>query len=167
MENFLNQLPAILGVLVGALGTLLVTSLTDKARWRRDQAVRWDTRRLDAYVAYAAAVKESHTLALRISAPYRCYSKSHAIDPEQGLVLLAEANVTRTKAWEAVLLLGNEATVTAARVWKDAVDAEERLCGDESPAMRWSGNRRWKQLARLVTALICLLAKIWACTAVP
>ena len=138
MENFLDQLPAILGVLVGALGTLLVTSLTDKARWRRDQAVRWDTRRLDAYVAYAAAVKESHTLALRISAPYRRYSKSHAIDREQGLVLLAEANVTRTKAWEAVLLLGNEAAVTATRVWKDAVDAEERLCGDESSdEMEW------------------------------
>jgi hypothetical protein len=105
MGNFLNQLPAILGVLVGALGTLLVTNLTDKARWRRDQAVRWDTRRLDAYVAYAVAVKESHTLALRISSPYRRYSKSHTIDREQGLVLLAEANVRRTKAWEAVLLL--------------------------------------------------------------
>jgi hypothetical protein len=129
--NFLNQLPAILGVLIGALGTLLVTSLTDKARWRRDQAVRWDTRRLDAYVAFAATVKESHALAFRITAPYRRYSKSHPIDREQGLALLAEAKVRRTKAWEAVLLLGNEETVTAARAWKDAVDAEERLCGGE------------------------------------
>jgi hypothetical protein len=121
MENFLNQLPAILGVLVGALGTLLVTSLTDRARWRRDQAVRWDTRRLDAYVAYAATVKEIHALALRVSAPYRRHSKSRPIDREQGLELLADADTRRTKAWEAMLLLGDGATVVATRAWQDAV----------------------------------------------
>jgi hypothetical protein len=138
MGNFLNQLPAILGVLVGALGTLLVTSLTDRARWRRDQAVRWDTRRLDAYVAYAATVKEIHALALRVSAPYRRYSKSRPIDREQGLELLAEANARRTKAWEAMLLLGDEITVTAARAWQDAVGAEENLCsGDSIDETEW------------------------------
>ena len=138
MGNFLNQLPAILGVIVGALGTLLVSSLTDRARWRRDQAVRWDTRRLDAYVAYAATVKEIHSLARRVSAPYRRYSKSRPIDREQGLELLAEADVRRTKAWEAVLLLGDEITVSAARAWQDAVGAEERLCsGDSIDEMEW------------------------------
>ena len=138
MGNFLNQLPAILGVIVGALGTLLVTSLTDRARWGRDQAVRWDTRRLDAYVAYAATVKEIHTLALRVSAPYRRYSMSRPIDREQGLELLAEASVRRTKAWEAMLLLGDEITVTAARAWQDAVGAEEHLCsGEPIDEMEW------------------------------
>ena len=166
MGNFLNQLPAILGVIVGALGTLLVTSLTDRARWGRDQAVRWDTRRLDAYVAYAATVKEIHTLALRVSAPYRRYSMSRPIDREQGLELLAEASVRRTKAWEAMLLLGDEITVTAARAWQDAVGAEEHLCSGE-PSTRWSGNRRWRQLTKLVTASIWLLAKAWVCMVVP
>ena len=138
MGNFLNQLPAILGVVVGALGTLLVASFTDKARWRRDQAVRWDTRRLDAYGAYAATVKEIHALALRISAPYRRYSKSRPIDREQGMELLDEANARRTKAWEAMLLLGDETTVTAARAWQDAVGAEEHLCsGDSIDEMEW------------------------------
>jgi hypothetical protein len=132
MENFLNQLPVILGVMVGALGTLLVTSLTDRSRWRRDQAVRWDTRRLDAYVAYAATVKEIHALAFRASAPYRRYSKSRPIDREQGLELLAEANTRRTKAWESMLLLGDEATVMAARAWQDAVRVEEILAGSDS-----------------------------------
>jgi hypothetical protein len=95
----------------------LVTSFTDRAQWRRDQAVRWDTRRLDAYVAYAATVKEIHALALRVSAPYRRYSKSRPIDREQGAELLDEANARRTKAWEVMLLLGDETTVTAARAW--------------------------------------------------
>jgi hypothetical protein len=132
MGNFLNQLPAILGVIVGALGTLLVTNFTDKARWRRDQAVRWDTRRLDAYVALAAIVKEIHAVALRVSAPHRRYSKSRPIDREQAIELLDEANARRTKAWESILLLGDEATVAAARVWQDAVGAEEYLCTSDS-----------------------------------
>jgi hypothetical protein len=120
MDNFLNQLPAILGVTVGALGTLLVTSLTDRARWRRDRAIRWDTRRLDAYVAHAATVKEIHALALRVSASYRRHSRSRPIDREQALEFLAEANARRTRAWETVLLLGDEASVTTARAWQDA-----------------------------------------------
>jgi hypothetical protein len=138
MGNFLNQLPAIIGVIVGSLGTLLVTNSTDKARWRRDQAVRWDARRLDAYVAYAATVKEIHALALRISAPYSRYTKSRPIDREQGFELLNDANARRTKAWEAMLLLGDEITVTAARAWQDAVGAEEYLCnGDSIDDMEW------------------------------
>jgi hypothetical protein len=127
--NFLNQLPAIIGVIVGALGTLLVTSWIDKARWKRDQAVRWDMRRLDAYVAYAATVKEIHALALRISAANRRYSRSWLIAREQGMELLTEANDRRTQAWEAMLLLGDAVTVTAARAWQDAVNVEQRLCG--------------------------------------
>jgi hypothetical protein len=138
METFLDQLPAILGVMVGALGTLLVTSWTDRARWRRDQAIRWDTRRLEAYVAYASTVKEIHILALRTSARSRRYSKSPPIDKEQALELLAEANASRTKAWEAVLLLGDEATVMAARAWQDAVHVEEHLChGDSIDETEW------------------------------
>jgi hypothetical protein len=138
MGNFLNQLPVIFGVIVGALGTLLVTSLTDRARWRRDQTIRWDTRRLDAYVAYAATVKEIHTLTFRISAPRRRSSNSRPIDREQGLELLAEANVQRTKAWEAVLLLGDESTVMAARAWQNAVYVEQDLCSNDSiDEMEW------------------------------
>ena len=79
-------------------------------------------------MTYAATLKEIHALALRVSAPYRRYSKSRPIDREQALELMAEADARVTKAWEAMLLLGDETTVTAARVWKYAVDAEERLC---------------------------------------
>jgi hypothetical protein len=138
VTNILNQLPAIFGVIIGALGTLLVTSFTDRARWKRDQTVRWDTRRLDAYVAFAATVKEIHTLAHRVSAPYRRYSKSQPIEREQALVLLAEADAQRTKAWEAMLLLGDEASVTAARTWQNAVFAEVDLCGgDPIDELQW------------------------------
>ncbi|MDF4252533.1 hypothetical protein [Streptomyces sp. WMMB303] len=46
------------GVALDAVGSFLVTSLNDRARWRREQSVRWDERRLDAYGAYLHVVEE-------------------------------------------------------------------------------------------------------------
>jgi hypothetical protein len=53
MKALLDQLPTLLGVLVGAVGGMASSTLTDRLRWRRDQAVRWDQRRVDAYIAFA------------------------------------------------------------------------------------------------------------------
>lgn len=125
--TLLTQLPALLGVLVGTLGTILATSLADRARWRRSQSVRWDERRLDAYVDYAHAIKESHAIALRMTADHRPGSHSHPIDREDGLARLAEADARRTIVWENLLLLGDEPAVVAAAGWRDAVWQVERL----------------------------------------
>lgn len=127
VSTLLTQLPALLGVLVGTLGTILATSLADRARWRRGQSVRWDERRLDAYVDYAHALKESHAVALRLTADLRPGSYSHPIDRDEGLARLAEADARRTIVWENLLLLGDEATVVAAASWRDAIWHVERL----------------------------------------
>ncbi|WP_433111751.1 hypothetical protein [Micromonospora sp. CA-246542] len=127
MGTLLTQLPALLGVLVGTLGTILATSLADRARWRRSQNVRWDERRLDAYVDYAHALKESYAVALRMTAHLRPGSHSHPIDRDEGLVRLAESDARRTVVWENLLLLGDEPTVVAAATWRDAVWQVERL----------------------------------------
>ncbi|MFJ6166867.1 hypothetical protein ACIQH6_17240 [Micromonospora orduensis] len=127
MGTLLTQLPALLGVLVGTLGTILATSLADRARWRRSQSVRWDERRLDAYVEYAHALKESHAVALRMTAHLRPGSYSHPIDREEGLARLAESDARRTIVWENLLLLGDESTVLAAANWRDAVWRLERI----------------------------------------
>lgn len=125
--TLLTQLPALLGVLVGTLGTILATSLADRARWQRSQSVRWDERRLDAYVEYAHALKESHMVALRMTADLRPGSHSHPIDRDEGLVRLAESDARRTIVWENLLLLGDEPTVVAAARWRDAIWQVERL----------------------------------------
>ncbi|MET8040897.1 hypothetical protein ABZU25_08530 [Micromonospora sp. NPDC005215] len=127
MGTLLTQLPALLGVLVGTLGTILATSLVDRARWRRSQSVRWDERRLDAYVEYAHALKESHMVAMRMTADLRPGSRSHPIDSADGLVQLAESDAKRTIVWENLLLLGDEPTVVAAAAWRDAIWQVERL----------------------------------------
>lgn len=136
MSNLLTQLPALLGVLVGTLGTILATSLADRTRWRRSQSVRWDERRLDAYVDYAHALKGSHAVALRLTADHRPGSRSHPIDREEGIARLAEADAQRTIVWENLLLLGDESTVAAAATWRDAIWQVERLARGivESPS---------------------------------
>ncbi|WP_433528833.1 hypothetical protein ACQPYA_21165 [Micromonospora sp. CA-263727] len=124
MGSLVAQLPALLGVLVGTIGTILATSLADRSRWRRRQTVRWDERRLDAYAEFARALKEVHTIASRMIGGY--------LDRENGLVALAEADFRHTIAWENVLLLGDGPTVFAARAWRDTVWEVERLARDRS-----------------------------------
>ncbi|WP_433457637.1 hypothetical protein [Micromonospora sp. CA-248212] len=114
----MTQLPALLGVLVGTLGTILATTLTDRARWRRSQSTRWDERRLDAYVDYAHALKESYAVALRMTADLRPESHSHPIDREGGLARLAES------------------------------DAKDHRLGEPVAARRRADGRRRRQLAR-------------------
>ncbi|SCL71293.1 hypothetical protein [Micromonospora peucetia] len=127
MESVVAQLPALIGVLIGAIGTIVATSVADRTRWKRNQSVRWDDRRLDAYVEFGRVVKEIHAIAVRMLASERPQSRGHRMDREEGLARLAEADVRRTLAWESVLLLGDASTVSAARDWRDAVWGIERV----------------------------------------
>ncbi|MEU8169927.1 hypothetical protein [Micromonospora sp. NPDC049004] len=121
MESVLTQLPALLGVLVGTIGTMVATTVTERARWRRSQNVRWDERRLDAYADFTRAVKEIHLVSLGMLSGHRPGSRTPTLDREDGLARLAEADVRHTLTWEAVLLLGDATTVRAASTWRRAV----------------------------------------------
>ena len=57
MASVVQQLPVLIGVGVGALASYLVTSATERARWQRQQATRWDDKRAQVYAAYGYAVK--------------------------------------------------------------------------------------------------------------
>ena len=127
MSDLLDQLPALLGVVVGTVGTILATHLADRARWARAQSVRWDERRMDAYADYARAIKELHNLAFRMTAARRADSRTQPLERPDGLRLLDRAEAHRTKAWEAALLLGDTETVAAARSWREAVRQFELL----------------------------------------
>ncbi|WP_433124277.1 hypothetical protein ACQPWW_18780 [Micromonospora sp. CA-240977] len=121
MESVLTQLPALLGVLLGTIGTMVATTVAERGRWRRGQTVRWDERRLDAYADFTRAVKEIHLLSLGMLSGHRPGSRTPALDREDGLARLAEADVRHTLTWETVLLLGDAATVRAASTWRRAV----------------------------------------------
>lgn len=126
MGSVIAQLPALIGVLIGTIGTIVATSVADRTRWKRNQSVRWDDRRLDAYIEFARVIKEIHAVAVRMLADERPHSRGHRMDREEGLTRLADADVRHTLAWESVLLLGDASTVAAARDWRDAVWRIER-----------------------------------------
>lgn len=118
--NLLNQLPVLLGVVIGALGSYLTTAASERARWRRALDSRWDDRRIEAYASYAQAVKQMVTLAQRIAAGRGLGDPSEPLAPTQeNLNLLAAAEDERASKWETVLLLGHPLTVTAARTWHE------------------------------------------------
>lgn len=114
----LQQLPALVGVVVGGAATYVATSLLDRARWRRERDERWDAARMQGYAEFANAVKEVFTIATRIAAGR---GLTYAADPlapdEESSSALSEAESRRARAWESVLLLGAPETVEAGRVW--------------------------------------------------
>jgi hypothetical protein len=143
--KFLEQVPALIGVLLGALATIIATSVNDRFRWKHTQSVRWDERRLEAYSEYARAIKDVYHVASRLVADRIPTLSTAPVDRESGLQLLAEARGQRTRAWEAVLLLGDVATVQAAREWREAVWQVERIATD--PGL---GSAEWEPSVRAV-----------------
>ncbi|WP_326785242.1 hypothetical protein [Streptomyces sp. NBC_00151] len=121
MSVIAQQILTIASVLVGALASFMATSLTEHARWKRLQLARWDEKRLAAYADYSNAVKTSVRLCYRMAAARNLVPTSHPIEIPMALNALAEAESERTAKWETVLLLGEPATIMAARKWHEAV----------------------------------------------
>lgn len=118
--QFLNQLLVLLGVIVGALGSYLTTSVTERARWKRAFDTRWDDRRVEAYAAYGQSVKRMIVIASQIAAGRDFWADAEPLAPTQvNLDLLAAAETERASQWETVLLLGHPKTVAAARNWHE------------------------------------------------
>jgi hypothetical protein len=121
-SSLLTQLPALVGVCVGALATYGTTSLAEKARWRRERAVRWDDARMRAYAEYSDAVKKVSHLAGRIAAGRGFpYSVEPLAPDAEAIEALVDADAARAGVWERVLLLGDPQTVAAARAWQQTV----------------------------------------------
>lgn len=148
MDVLLTQVPALVGVVLGALATIIATGVSDRTRWRRTQAVRWDEHRLNAYMDYAREVKEIHSLAFRLTAEQRPGTTSPPIEREQGLRLMSEAMDRRTKIWEALLLLGDADTVLAARAWSKAVMAVATIAQGRAEFAEWEPRVRRADEAR-------------------
>ena len=71
MASFVQQLPALIGVVIGASASYLAGAATERARWRREQASRWDEKRAQAYADYGYAIKNVYVQCRRIADNYR------------------------------------------------------------------------------------------------
>ncbi|MFI6938573.1 hypothetical protein ACIBI4_04825 [Streptomyces sp. NPDC050418] len=109
------QVLPLVGVAVGAVVSLAVSAINERTRWRRQQSVRWDERRLNAYAEYAHAVKElsSHYKALAIA---RGLTSGYTPLEETDDLLreLTAAEVRRSALAETLWLLGDVDSNTAA-----------------------------------------------------
>jgi hypothetical protein len=123
MSLLLQQLPALIGVVVGVLATYLTAAAHDRAVWRRTQGTRWDEVRMRAYAEYGDAVKRMNSLAvvLAVSRGIRHEVVPTGRSAEEDLIALGAASVERSARWEAVLLLGTRDTIAAARAWHECV----------------------------------------------
>ncbi|MFC0100992.1 hypothetical protein ACFFKH_26185 [Micromonospora marina] len=137
MRLLLLQLPALVGVLVGAVATYLTTAAQERSRWRRQQAIRWDERRLAAYSDYAHAVKKGTSIAVRLAATRGVYQDDFWFGGETSEAELIDAEEERTTKWEAVLMLGDEAVVAAAREWHQVMFRLMRLAVGQSSDLTW------------------------------
>lgn len=141
MASVVQQLPALIGVAVGAFASYLVATATERRRWQRQQFTRWDVKRAEAYVDYGNAVKNVFYKCGSI-ANFRGLGWIHEeIDENDALSELGRLASERSAKWESLLLLGDVETLLAAREW-------HRLVGQMQGFIR--GNRtdvgEWKAL---------------------
>jgi hypothetical protein len=128
------QILTIAGVLLGAAASFIATSRTERTRWHRAQSARWDDKRLVAYAEYANAVKRAVRLCRRIAETKNLLGTGQPIDVDAAFAELAEAETERAVRWETVLLLGEPATIVAARAWHEQVWRLEVIVGNDDPS---------------------------------
>ena len=117
MSGTLQQVLPLLGVIIGALASYLAGAATERARWRREQSSRWDEQRAQAYAQYGYAVKNVYVHCRRIIEMRNQGSKGNAPKLDDAFAQLGVLTDERTARWESVLLLGDPATIAAARTW--------------------------------------------------
>lgn len=149
MSGLIEQLPALVGVAVGALSTVFATTWADRSRWKREQRARWDIERMRAYIDYANVVKRVSWLSIRIAAARGFDHSAEPLAPDTGLAELARMEQERAVAWERVLLLGHPDVIAAARAWHVAVWRLQWFArGKLTSAADWVDAHRQSELCR-------------------
>ncbi|MFC9330025.1 hypothetical protein [Kitasatospora sp. NPDC057015] len=142
---------ALVGVVVGAGASYVSTSLSERARWRRQLDVRWDERRLVAYADYVSAIKDIVAAANRLAAHRGLTPHATPLEPtEQNLAQLDDAEVRRIALVETVRLLTDSDTMTAVTelnrcVWHLSAMSSGRVPADP---VRWRAGFAAYRLAR-------------------
>ncbi|MER6114021.1 hypothetical protein [Streptomyces hirsutus] len=140
-----GQLFTLIGVLVGAAASYVGGALMERARWRRQLSTRWDERRLESYLRYADAIKRFTSLAGRLAAGKGLFDLPQPLAQEAGLTMLADAELERGYAFEAVLLMGDAETISAARALQRHAWVLEQFARDQRSGTPEDWTRAFKQ----------------------
>jgi hypothetical protein len=142
MSPIIEQLPALIGVIVGALASYLAGAASERARWRREQSARWDEKRAQAYADYGYAVKNVYVQCRRAAELRGDAADGDLAAYQEAIAGLGKLTDERTARWESVLLLGNPETIAAARTWHRRVWQVELFArGERTGVDQWNALR--------------------------
>lgn len=119
MSSWAVQLLTLVAVALGAFASYTSTRMIDRSRWQREEALRWDVKRPEAYSDFASALVTFGNIAWRISAAHGLAAGVHLLDPEVGLLDLAAAESEANVQWQKILLLGSPDVIAAAHKWRE------------------------------------------------
>jgi hypothetical protein len=136
-EPLVQQVPTLLGVLLGALAAYLATALAERSQWQRERSSRHQERQVQAYRDYSLAVKRQLSAILRVATARGLPGGTENVSPAEGQHLLARAEEERTAAWESVLLVGSDEAVLAGRRWHGAVGLMHRVASGSDNSQNW------------------------------
>lgn len=139
------QIFTLAGVALGAMASFITTSLNERSRTRREQALRWRDRRIDAYSTYVNDIKHMSAVARRVGASRGLAGRPSDLSAEEGARLLVEAEMRRSLSSEVVTLIGGRETVEALRLLNRTVwDLEfaARGLGDDNGPEAWDRTRQ-------------------------
>lgn len=145
----LDQLPALIGVVIGSVASYTAQSLSERRNWKREREERWDDKRFETYGYYANALKAQLRVAQRIGAALGFADVADPLEPAEGLPLLAEAESQRATQWESVLLVGDARTIVAARRWHETIWTIELLVREGTiDPVKWTKAHQLASAAR-------------------
>lgn len=119
MTSWAVQLLTLVAVAIGAFASYISTRMVDRSRWQREEALRWDVKRLEAYGDFASALVTFGNIAWRISAAHGLVARGQILDPEVGLPDLVAAESEVNIQWQKILLLGSPDVIAAAHRWRE------------------------------------------------
>ena len=137
------QVFTLVGVAIGALAAFVSSTLSERARYRRQLADGWRERKFDCYAIYLDDVKHMSVIARRIAASRDLeLTATESLGSSEGAALLTEAETRRTRSMERVRLLSDAATASAAQALNEAVWRLEWIARGRVPdatADDWAG----------------------------
>lgn len=149
MSDFIKQLPALFGVMIGAFGSYVVVMRGDRARFRREHAARRQEQQLSTYTDYALTLKKTVTLHRRVAAHLGHDGYPHPLPPAEAAPLLVDAADARSAAGEGLLMLGSPDVVDAAHGWALSVmEVADLLRAPGCTADRWLAQIEKQRRAR-------------------
>jgi hypothetical protein len=127
------------GVVLGATGSFIATTLLERGKYRRDKAIRWDAASLEAFSDYLKAVVGMARMAGQAARQRGWDANASPRGLDEALRLLEEREDDRTIAFERVRLVADKPTIEAAHRLNNAVWKLEWLASgrEDGSASAW------------------------------